>query len=160
MVLLDELKDIDLLERFSPLCRRQLASLATSKVFLPGSCIFQEGDHERHVYVVAEGEVILEIKVPSIGVVQVHQIGPGDLLGWSPILGRGWMTATARALTPCRLIALDAEQVRGLAENDTRFGMEFFRSMASALADRLRATRLQLPDPRQRQMLGMSEGAD
>ncbi len=160
MVRLDELKDIDLLEKFSPLCRRHLASLAASKVFLPGCCIFQEGDHERHVYVVAEGEVILEIKVPEIGVVQVHQIGPGDLLGWSPILGRGWMTATARALTPCRLIALDAEQVRALAESDTRFGMEFFRSMASALADRLRATRLQLPDPRQRQMLGMSEGAD
>jgi CRP/FNR family transcriptional regulator, cyclic AMP receptor protein len=109
---------------------------------------------------VAEGEVILEIKVPSIGVVRVHQVGPGDLLGWSPILGRSRMTATARALTPCRLLALDAEQVCALAERDPRFGMEFFRSMASALADRLRATRLQLPDPRQHPMLGMSEGAD
>ena len=70
------------------------------------------------------------------------------------------MTATARALTSCRVAALDAEQVRTLAERDTRFGMEFFRSMSAALAERLRATRLQLPDPRQRQMLGMSEGAD
>jgi CRP-like cAMP-binding protein len=160
MILLEELEDIDLLQEFSPLYRKQLASLATSKIFLPGSCIFQEGDHERYVYVVAEGQVILDIKVPSIGVVRVHQIGPGELLGWSPILGRGWMTATARALTPCRLIAFDAEQLRALAECETRFGMEFFRSMASALADRLRATRLQLPDPRQHQILGMSEGAD
>jgi CRP-like cAMP-binding protein len=160
MVLLEELERIDLLQKCSPLYRKQIALLATSKVFLPGSYIFQEGDHERFVYVVAEGEVMLEIKVPSIGVVRVHQVGPGDLLGWSPILGRGWMTATARALNPCRLIALDAEQVCSLAERDTRFGMEFFRSMASALADRLRATRLQLPDPRQRQMLGVSEGAD
>lgn len=160
MVLLEELEGIDLLEKFSPLYREQLALLATSEVYLPGSCIFQEGDHEHHVYVVTEGEVVLEIKIPNIGVVQVHQIGSGDLLGWSPILGRGLMTATARAVTPCRLIALDAEQVRALAERDTRFGMEFFRSMASALADRLHATRLQLPDPRLRQMLGTSEGAD
>jgi CRP/FNR family cyclic AMP-dependent transcriptional regulator len=160
MVLLEDLEKFDLLQEFSPVYRKQLASLATSKNFLPGSCIFQEGDHERCVYVVAEGKVVLEIKVPSLGVVRVHQVGPGDLLGWSPILGRGWMTATARALTPCRLIALDAEQLRALAERETRFGMEFFRSMASALADRLRATRLQLPDPRQRQMLGMSEGSD
>ena len=160
MVLLEEFEDIALLQKFSPLYRKQIALLATSKAFLPGSCIFQEGDHERYVYVVAEGEVTLEIKVPSIGVVRVHQVGPGDLLGWSPILGRGWMTATARALTPCRLIALDAEQVCSLVERDTRFGMEFFRSMASALADRLRATRLQLPDPRQRPMIGVSEGAD
>jgi CRP-like cAMP-binding protein len=160
MVLLEELDDIDLLQKFSPLYRKQLALLATSKTYLPGSCIFQEGNHEQHVYIVAEGKVMLEIKVPSLGVVQVHQVGPGDLLGWSPILGRGWMTATARALIPCRLIALDAEQVSTLAECDTRFGMELFRLMATALAERLRATRLQLPDPRHRQMLGVSEGAD
>jgi CRP/FNR family cyclic AMP-dependent transcriptional regulator len=160
MVLLEELEEMDLLQKFSSLCRKQLASLANPKVFLPGACIFQEGDHERYVYVVVEGKAVLEIKVPSIGVVQVHQVGPGDLLGWSPILGRGWMTATARAVTPCRLIAFDAEQVCTLAERDARFGMEFFRSMASALADRLRATRLQLPDPRNRPMLGICEGAD
>ena len=160
MVLLEEFEDIDLLQKFSPLYRKQLALLATSKVFLPGSCIFQEGDPEHHIYVVAEGNVVLEIKVPGLGIVQVHQVGSGDLLGWSPILGRGRMTATARALTPCRLIALDAEQVTTLAECDNRFGMELFRSMAGALAERLRATRLQLPDPRNRQMMGVCEGAD
>jgi CRP-like cAMP-binding protein len=160
MILLDELEDLSLLRQFSPLYRKQLAAMAEPKACQKGDCIFREGQNEHKVYVVVEGEVALEIRVPDIEVVRVHRVGPGDLLGWSPVLGRGSMTATARALTPCRLAALDAERIRALTERDTRFGMEFFRSMSIALAERLRATRLQLPDPRLRQMLGVSEGAD
>jgi CRP/FNR family transcriptional regulator, cyclic AMP receptor protein len=160
MVLLDEFEDISLLRHFSPVYQMQIASMAEPQAYQTGDCIFREGQNERQVYLVVKGEVALEIKVPEIGVVQVHRVGPGDLLGWSPVLGRGSMTATARALSACRLLALDAERIRTLAERDTRFGMEFFRSMSIALAERLRATRLQLPDPRLRPMLGMCEGAD
>jgi CRP-like cAMP-binding protein len=160
MVLLDELENIGFLRPLSAVYREQIASIARPKACEAGTIIFREGQNERQVYLVLSGEVGLEIRVPGIEVVQVHRVGPGDLLGWSPVLGRGAMTATARALTRCRLTALDAEQIRALAERDTRFGMEFFRSMSTALAERLRATRLQLPDPRQRQTLGMNEGAD
>jgi CRP-like cAMP-binding protein len=160
MILLDELEDFNLLRQFSLTYRKQLASMAEPRAYQEGDCIFHEGQNENKVYLVVEGEVALEIRVPDLGVVRVHKVGPGELLGWSPVLGHGAMTATARALTPGRLAALDAERIRALAERDTRFGMEFFRAMSMALAERLRATRLQLPDPRQRQMLGTSEGAD
>jgi CRP-like cAMP-binding protein len=160
MVLLDELEDFSLLWQFPPDYRLKIASMAEPRTCRAGDCIFREGQNERLIYLVVKGEVDLEIKVPEIGALRVHRVGPGDLLGWSPVLGRGSMTATARALTPCRLIALDAEQIRTLAESDTQFGMEFFRSISIALAERLRATRLQLPDPSRHPMLGMSEGAD
>ena len=160
MVPLDELEDSGFLRSLSATYRQQITSIARPRAYVAGAVLFQEGENERQVYLVLNGEVGLEIRVPEIGVVQVHRVSPGELLGWSPVLGRGAMTATARALTACRLAALDAGEIRALAEQDTRFGMEFFRSMSAALAERLRATRLQLPDPRQRQMLGMSEGAD
>jgi CRP-like cAMP-binding protein len=160
MVLLDELEDISLLQHFPADYRKQLAALAMPRAYEAGDCIFREGESKRTIYLVTEGSVALEIRVPDIGVVRVHRVGPGGLLGWSPVLGDGPMTATAFALTTCRLAALDAEQIRTLAEQDPRFGMEFFRAMSIALAERLRATRLQLPDPRQRPMLGMNEGAD
>ncbi len=160
MVLLEDFEEVGLLRHFSPIYRKQLASLAQKRTCQAGDCIFREGQIERQVYLVVDGEVILEIKVPQLGTVQVHRVGRGCLLGWSPILGHGTMTATARALTDCRLIALDADKVRSLAERDTRFGLEFFRTLSTALAERLRATRLQLPDPRMRQTLGLCEGAD
>src|SRR5579885_1568944 len=127
MVSLDELEGLNLLQHFSTGYRKRLASLADPKECPAGDCIFHEGQNERKVYLVVEGEAVLEIQVPSLGVVRVHRVGPGDLLGWSPVLGHGTMTATARALTPCRLVAFDAEQIRTLADRDTCFGMEFFR---------------------------------
>jgi CRP-like cAMP-binding protein len=160
MILLDEWEDLSLLRHFSTGYRQRLAAMAEPRECPADDCIFRAGQTERKVYLVVEGEAVLEIQVPSVGVVRVHHVGPGDLLGWSPVLGHGPMTATARALTPCRLVAFDAEKIRTLAEHDTCFGMEFFRAMSIALAERLRATRLQLPDPRLRQTLGVNEGAD
>jgi len=160
MVGVKELADIRLLREFSPVYRKQLARMTREQHYQSGDCIFREGQSERQIYIVAEGQVVLEIRVPQLGTVQVHRVGHGSLLGWSPILGHGTMTATARALTDCRLIVLDADEVRALAERDARFGMEFFRTLSTALAERLRATRLQLPDPRMRQTLGLCEGAD
>ena len=75
---------------------------------------------------------------------RLQTAGPGELLGWSPVLGLGPMTATARTLTPCRLIAIDAGRIVELGKQDPLFGNEFLRRTAIALAKRLNATRLQL----------------
>jgi CRP-like cAMP-binding protein len=160
MVLLDEFENISLLRHFSAVYRKQFASMAEPRAYEAGDYIFREGQTKRTIYFVVEGEVALDIRVPDLEAVRVFRVGPGELLGWTPVLGHGSMTATARALTPCRLAALDAEQIRALAERDLRFGLEFFRAMSIALADRLRATRLLLPAPHLRQTLGMNEGAD
>ncbi len=160
MVLLDELETVGFLDPFSPRCRKQLAALALLHEYEPDDLIFRQGRSERSIYLVLRGEVNLEVCVPDSGVLSVFRVGPGELLGWSPVLGHRAMTASARALTPCRLIALDAAQIRALAEQDPRFGLEFFRGMSEALADRLRATRLQLPLAHRHQMMSVQEGAD
>jgi CRP-like cAMP-binding protein len=73
-------------------------------------------------------------------------VGAGELLGWSSLLGQAPMTATSRALTTSRLIALDASQVLALCRFDPKFGFTFMKRTAEALAKRLNATRLQLLD--------------
>jgi CRP/FNR family transcriptional regulator, cyclic AMP receptor protein len=56
------------------------------------------------------------------------------------------MTASARALTDVRVVALDARAVLDLCDQDPRFGFQFMRRTAAAIAARLSATRLQLLD--------------
>jgi CRP-like cAMP-binding protein len=58
------------------------------------------------------------------------------------------MTASAKALVPCRVLALDTGRVKALAEEDPRFGMELMRRVAVTVAKRLNATRLQLLEAR------------
>lgn len=124
---------------------RQIASITVMKEIVAGTAVFREGDHEGHIYIVTDGRVALEIKGPA-GPVRILTVGPGELLGWSPLLGNGRTTATARALTSCKLLALSAPQALALSEHNPRLGMELFRRTAFALAQRLSATRLQLLD--------------
>jgi CRP-like cAMP-binding protein len=160
MILLDELENSGFLRHFSPPYWPVVASVAQLKEYAAGACIFSEGDSARQIYLVLQGSVGLEVRVPDSGPVQSHQLGRGDLLGWSPVLGHGPLTATARALTACRLAALDSERIRILSERDAQFGSELLRATAEALAERLRAMRVRLPDGGRHELHAMKEGAD
>jgi hypothetical protein len=58
------------------------------------------------------------------------------------------MTASAKALVGCQVLALDVGKLLEMAYDDPRFGMEVMRRLAVTLARRLNATRLQLLEAR------------
>jgi CRP-like cAMP-binding protein len=145
MLLLEELENVGCWRNLSPVYFQRIAALAQLKEQAADTVLFREGQSSPCIYFVLQGKVVLEIKGADGGVIPVFEVGPGELLGWSPVLGPGPMTATARTLTRCRLAALDAAQVLDLCARDPEFGVEFFRCLAAALARRLSATRWQLP---------------
>ncbi len=123
-----------------------LIPAAQIEQYSAGSSLFHEGDHLGHVFIVTSGTVALEINGPNRRPRRIQTLGPGELLGWSPLLGTGPMTAGASALTQVRVVALDARIVLKLCETDPRFGYQFMKRAAEAIAARLNATRLQLLD--------------
>jgi len=160
MVPLEELENVSVMQQLKPAYVKQLAMQAKLLEYEADDLIFAEGEPEGLVYLVLKGDVALKIKVPDAGGVQVHRVRPGELLGWSPLLGRKSMTAAAHALSRCRLAALDADRLLAAIENDPRFGMEMFRWLAVALAERLHATRQQLGGGMHHHALIVGEGAD
>ena len=56
------------------------------------------------------------------------------------------MTASAKALTKTKAVAIDAEAIRNWCDKDPKFGYAFMKRLAGAIAQRLNATRLQLLD--------------
>jgi hypothetical protein len=54
------------------------------------------------------------------------------------------MTATARVVSHCRLVAFDAGGVLALCRHDPALGLELLRRTAITLARRLHGTRLRL----------------
>jgi CRP-like cAMP-binding protein len=125
---------------------RRVASAFRSRKYPAGSFIFREGEVVDDVFVVASGEVALEMVVPTRGRQRILSLGPGDLLGWSPLLGSGAMSATAIALNETELFSASAEELRLLFESDYDVGYYFMREVARSLAKRLLATRLQMLD--------------
>ncbi len=112
----------------------------------PGSCLFAEGDLYPDFQIVLEGHVRLEMNVPGRGRKAILTLGPGDILGWSPALSQGKMTATAIALDSVRTASIPGDRLRQLCDAEPELGYHFMKQLAAALSGRLLATRLQLLD--------------
>ena len=123
-----------------------LAAVASWVKYPAGAVIFREGTRSSEIYLIIDGSVSLEICAPGSGCRRILTVGKGELLGWSPVLEQAPLTATARAIVDTAAVQINAEQVLTLCEHDPRFGYEFMRRAAVALARRLSATRLQLLD--------------
>ncbi len=131
------------------LSERYLVSLSNFGKHLElkaGETLFREGERNRDFYVLMAGKMDLTVMVPGRGATRILTLGPGDLVAWSSIVGDKTMTCSATCVEPSKLIAVPAAEVEELAESDPKFGYEFMRMLASAIAQRLVATRLQLLD--------------
>src|SRR5262249_55518209 len=119
----------------------QLALAARPREYPPGTVLFREGEVSASVYLVLRGSVGLEVEAPGRGPVPAGAGGAGELLGWSPVLGTGPMTATARTPTWCGLAALEAARLLELGQRDSCFGTELLRRTAAVVARRLAVAR-------------------
>jgi CRP-like cAMP-binding protein len=144
MLVLHKLDHLNFCKGLSIEYQRRLFAAGEIKSYQPCDRLFFEGQSSRDIYLLADGQVALETSIPGQDPMLLQTVGPGELLGWSPVLGLGVMSATARAITPCHVLALNAERILALAEEDPKFVLEFMRRVAITLARRLNATRLQL----------------
>lgn len=124
----------------------KLASMSKLVWFSADEEIFREGDVEDTVYLILEGQVSVEIYVPGKGRVTVLTLGPGQLLGWSPLFAGNPNTASGRTTIRTRAIAIDAHRLRIMCQIDHELGCAIGWRIAEVIAGRLRATRLQLLD--------------
>ena len=158
----ETLKSLRFFEDIAEADLEEIASVARLENFRPGALLFHEAERQTDIFVVAEGTVSLEICLPGQGCKRIQTVGPGELVGWSPILGESPMTATARAIDRLRLVAIDAAQLLALCSHNPVFGYTLMRRTAQVLALRLNATRLQLLDVYRNEipMYTGPEGAD
>jgi CRP-like cAMP-binding protein len=106
--------------------------------------IFREHEPAKDIFILISGRVSLVICAPPVGCRQLMEVSDGELIGWSPLVGRSRLSDTARTLTPTKAVAMDGEQILALCAQDPRFGFEFMHRAAQTLASRLSATRIQL----------------
>jgi CRP/FNR family cyclic AMP-dependent transcriptional regulator len=144
MVAIEKLESLTFCKGMSKQDLQRLISLGEVKSYPAGAYLFREGLHSDQVYLLGQGKVALEMSLPDAGPVRLQTVGPGELLGWSPLLGLGYMTASAVTLEPCRVLALDTKRVLALVDEDPRFGVDLMRRLARTLVRRLEATRQQV----------------
>jgi CRP-like cAMP-binding protein len=122
----------------------QIARIARLRDFQRDDVVFRQGDPAQYIYLIADGNISLEICAAGTGCKPILTLGPGELLGWSAVLEQTCFTARARALEPTRLVEIYVAQLLTMFNHDPQFGYELMHRTALALAKRLSATRMQL----------------
>lgn len=134
------------LEVLSDEHRDRLMALAREVEFPADSRIFEERGTADRFWIVRDGDIALEMRVPGERPVQIETLGQGSLLGWSWLFPpRRWHMG-ARTLTPVRAYEFDAEAVRALCREDKEFGYVFVLACAETIGHRLEDARTRLLD--------------
>src|SRR5262249_53571811 len=110
-----------------PTVRAALAALAARRDYHAGSVLFREGMAADDLFLINSGLVALDLNVSGRGPVRILTIGPGEMLGWSALLGRSSMTATATALEETTAFAISGIQLRSLCDQNYEAGFRIMQ---------------------------------
>lgn len=135
---------------FLDLNSRQLETLAGFSSVIEvksGEIVFHEGDQLDHMYIILEGEVGVDMSVPTRGKIRIYVAEALDIIGWSrmtPVVRQ--RTATITALKDTRLLCINGDELLALCEQDHHVGYVIFRRLANVVASNMLITKLQLMD--------------
>ena len=124
----------------------QLASVACRVEYQPGDFLLHEGEECDRFFLLLEGLVSIELELPRGDSRRLQTEGSGTEIGWSWLFPPYRATFDIRAVEPCRLIAIDAVQLREMMDFDQDFGNRVLKGMLKTFVGRLGQTRLQLLD--------------
>ncbi|MER7548250.1 cyclic nucleotide-binding domain-containing protein [Spirillospora sp. NPDC127506] len=124
-----------------------LARLATTAraVEIPaGRRIIAEAEPAERFWLIREGTVALDLRVPERGTVVVDTFGPDAALGWSWLFRPYRWRFGATALEDVRAVEFDGRLIRTLCAVDPALGYELTRRFTELVVDRLQAAQLRL----------------
>jgi CRP-like cAMP-binding protein len=138
---------------FAPMGHEQLREVAmiTDEISAgPDEVLFTGGGPVEALYLLLAGNVDLHYVVEAAGNppkrkdFPVGSINPGEPLAISAVIEPYELTSTAVATVPSRLLKIDAQALRALADQDTTLCLALQKMAAKATMERLHATRVQL----------------
>jgi CRP-like cAMP-binding protein len=145
-------------ELFAPLGYQEVEGLAASlagslqrEAYKAGDAIFAQGEHNTRLYVVVEGQVLLE-RSSHLGdrtaTRPVALLGKGRAMGWTALLhGPRYAMASAVCQKPTRVISVEGTALRSALEKDQSVGFKVMERLACMLGDRLRTAYSALETP-------------
>lgn len=112
-----------------------------------GAWLFKEGTRTDTLYILLDGQLVLESFVPSRGSVCMVQAEPLDIIGWScvtPVVRE--QTCGAKAISNCHLVCFDAAKLLTACDADPELGYLVMRRLCNVIASHYLTIRLQLFD--------------
>ena len=140
----DDLKKIRFFDNYSENQLAIIAGISSIREFKVKEILFEQYDELSEVYVLFEGSLSLGISLAKEKRIHLGSIEEGQLFSWSAVFSPYISTAWVMAITPARVIAIDAKKLNLEIEKDCDFGFKTMSKIAQTISHRLSDTRFQL----------------
>lgn len=143
--IIESLKTVPLFLDLKEFQLSRLAEISTLVEFEPDTVMLQEGTQPDFVYIILEGEISVDVLVPTRGQMETSHLGPLDFVGWSaltPVIRQ--RTGTVTSITRVSAIKMDGKKLIALCEMDHDIGVVIYRRIANVVARSFLTHRLQL----------------
>jgi len=139
-----DFKQIKFFEKYTGEQLQKISSVSSVKEFKVKEIIFEQYDELTEIYVLLQGSLSLGISLPKDKRIHLGTIEEGQLFSWSAIFPPYISTAWVMAVTPAKVIAIDARKLNAEIEQDCDFGFKTMSKIAQTISHRLSDTRFQL----------------
>lgn len=112
----------------------RLLALAELTEYQVSDYPIREGEHDNHLYVLLAGKAGI-YKSSGPGQKMIKELGPGECFGEMSLIDCRNRSASVKAITPCRMLKLDGQQIMQLPDISSKL----FRNIARLLSKRLRS---------------------
>ena len=124
----------DLLQDMDMIFRNHFIKTAVEESCRQGDILFREGDRADHFFTLIQGRIVVNIG----GDQDVYEItAPGEMFGWSSLVGGEVYTAGARCAADSRMLKFEREELKKLLEKNPENGMLFYKKLAEIMGRRL-----------------------
>ena len=136
-----QLRDSSLFGGLAPDFVEFLAAHARVRRLKENEVVFHYGERAQRFYLVAKGHVSVEVAAIEGPSLQLQDLGPGTVLGWSWLIPPHRWSFQARAKTPAEVIEFDGVAVLAQCEANPIFGYQLLKRFSALMSERLQHAR-------------------
>ncbi len=147
------LKQTDIFYELSPTQLELVAGVCQERKCTTGDVIFQENAASDELYIIAQGEVDIQVDPSLVGTEQAPATGPvtiatlrrGQCFGEVALVDQGLRSATARCSAHgTQLFIIPRDKLVSLCDTYPQLGYKLMRNLAADLALKIRSTDMRI----------------
>ena len=138
------LKEQEFFRDLDPDLLNVIAGAASIQNFESHTYLFYQGKTSESFYLVLEGSIGIQVYGGEAGFVTLEEAGPGEVVGWSWLLPPYQWVFSGEVLKSTQVITFNGITLRGICEENKRFGYELAKRFTHLITERLNQTRLKL----------------
>lgn len=135
------IRSAGLLADLSPEYVEILAAHARPRRVADSQVLFHYGEPARSFYLITSGRISVEVAALEGPSLQLQDLPPGAVLGWSWVIPPHRWSFQARAEGPTEVIEFDGTAILAACEANPRFGYELLKRFAALMSERLHRAR-------------------